>query len=819
IQTELNLDAFCVNVSEEGFSVPYNQTPAAEAERLLLQLLQPADSSLRTQAADAAEASASAVDILVKGHLARALAVLARLRRTPNDVSMSMVDVADMLESESTLMFAEEDWDKTTVPDIIQVGMDVACSLLPSERRPAITCADDVVDRSMSFEIGSRSGNAVLGVAMRTAADVKNPSTPGTIEEIVAVVDRHARCHVAVRYAWVVILGPGCVRVCLAEPDAIHFSAVKSTTTPAGRLLLGAVVAHVAFSEPWRLGGDPTMKWLDNLQRWEIDCPGTDGELAQTVFTQRDPLFIADTFFGRFTRCFAVSLSPNDSYFNYVLKDSWQLVATDVEDAKLRDEIGVLGSMHAALDKVKCDGAELQRLLCGVLDAYTRQTIPTASDSTTSMHRLHRRMVSGPVGVALDKLGNERDISVAFAGVMVAHAAILRHTGYLHRDISVGNIMAVKKPDGSVEGVLIDFDMAITQSDVRALKTHVHVGTLPFMSIAGLECLKVTHTAADDWEAALVLLFCLVTRPEKRKALDVKLESVDVHGNANLRREMFASRKSLDAAIKEFVDPTCIHAIRLIRELYSALFEYPSCPGTAEFILNCRPVDPISEHAKHETELHERCAKVVVEYLAQSRREADLKPNSCRYTSFSPASSGCTLSVQVSPDTSVAFMVRPSHASPTLPASPISPASPTSHNKRKRLEYEQNPQRVKRSRQEPDVAEPAPPIPNMSEVPLVSVPGVARNKRKADKSVRSELRVKRHKPAYDDNFSAQANFASCSAPAGLGADIQGHGRSSATSLPRRASLGTVAMAQEGRVGPPLGAVALAQGMIGSPPRR
>ncbi|KAJ2793233.1 hypothetical protein H4S07_007115, partial [Coemansia furcata] len=302
------------------------------------------------------------------------------------------------------------------------------------------------------------------------------------------------------------------------------------------------------------------MKWLDSLQRWEIDCPGTDGELAQTVFAQREPLFIAETFFGRFTRCFAVSLSPNDAEFNFVLKDSWQLVATDVEDAELRDEIGVLRGMHAALHKVKCDGAELQRLLCGgtvnihgtpdstrfvlgsELNAYTRQTLAISSDSSTSMHRLHRRMVSGPVGVALDKLGNERDISVALAGAMIAYTAILRHTSFLHRDISVGNIMAVKKRDGSVEGMLIDFDMAITQADVRALNTHVHVGTLPFMSIAGLECLKVTHTAADDWEAALALLFCLVTRPEKRNALDIKLESVDVHGEANLRREMFASR-------------------------------------------------------------------------------------------------------------------------------------------------------------------------------------------------------------------------------------------------------------------------------------
>ncbi|KAJ2824119.1 hypothetical protein GGI24_003495, partial [Coemansia furcata] len=552
------------------------------------------------------------------------------------------------------------------------------------------------------------------------------------------------------------------------------------------------------------------------------------------------PLFIAETFFGRFTRCFAVSLSPDDSNFEYVFKDSWQLVATDVEDAELRDEIGVLRGMYAAIDKVKCDGAELQRLVCGgtvhihgtpdstrlvlgkELDNYSRQTLAIGSDSTASMHRLHRRMVSGPVGVALDKLGNERDISVALAGAMIAYTDILRHTGFLHRDISVGNIMAVQQRDSSVKGMLIDFDMAITQAELRALETHVHVGTLPFMSIAGLEGLKVTHTAADDWEAALVLLFCLVTRPEKRNALDIKLESVDVHGEANLRREMFSSRKSLDATIKEFIDPTCIHAIRLIRELYSALFEYPGCPGTAEFILNCRPVDPISERVKHETELHERCAKVVVEYLAQSRRVADLKPNSYRYTSFSPASSGCTLSVQVSPDTTVAPMARPSPASLTLPASPISPTSPvspTSRNKRKRLECQQNPQRVKRSRQEPDVAEPAPPVPNTSKALLMSVPGVAHNKRKADEGGRASLRVKRHKPAYDDNCSAQANFAPRSALAGLGADAQGHGRSSAASSPRPAALGAVALAQEGRVGPPPEAVVLAQERLGSPPRR
>ncbi|KAJ2055009.1 hypothetical protein GGI17_006755 [Coemansia sp. S146] len=103
------------------------------------------------------------------------------------------------------------------------------------------------------------------------------------------------------------------------KPDAIHVSAVRYTTGPAGCYLLAAAVA-----EPSRFGSDPSMQWQEDIKRWEIHCPDPGG-VAQVVYTQRDPVFAARSYFGRFTRCFLVLLNPDNEEFNYIVKDSWQL--------------------------------------------------------------------------------------------------------------------------------------------------------------------------------------------------------------------------------------------------------------------------------------------------------------------------------------------------------------------------------------------------------------------------------------------------------------------------------------------------------------
>ncbi|KAJ2689580.1 hypothetical protein IWW39_001384 [Coemansia spiralis] len=732
---EIERGAFRVDVCGHQLSVPTDQAPAEGVERQLIELARPSDASAQARATAAAQEGVAAIDSLMRTHDSQAAAAAAtRQRRTRLRKSTAPIIEAPAV-SEATPMFVSDDWEAAAAPGIVRAGLKAVCSKVDGEL--SVACGDEVVDGVMCFEIGDGS-RSVLGVAACCGLDVDTPFTSGLMESVVAAMNSHARRNADVRHAWAILLGPGRVRLCLMEPDAIHVSMVQSTTGHGGRLLLCNAVAHAAFTESPRLGGDSSMRWRPDIERWEIECPGSDDLPARVVFAEREPKFIADTFFGRFTRCFAVSLSPDDSNFEYALKDSWQLVPTGKADAELQDEVSILRGMHAALDQAQCDGGVLQRLLCGgtvtidsardstelvlgtELNTYPRWTVAHGSSRSVAAHRLHRRMVSGPMGVPLHELRDEKEVVAAVAGAMVAYATIFRCTGILHRDISLGNVLAVRQPDGSVHGMLIDFDHSALLDEERNVKKPGHVGTLPCMSTANLEGLDVSRTTLDDWEAALALLLCLAARPSRRDELCARLASVGSNGVAEFRREMFASRKSLEVTITDFIDPDCVHALRLIRALYVALFTHPSCAGTARRMLRGnRLVDPIVRRVQFAPEVHGRCLAVITGFLAQSQSgslESLMALPKSTFVSFSSAGSGSTATLQPPP---MAPVVCP------LPVHPLLPV---------------------------------PLLPDLCGL------GALRMKRKAHENVEASPRVKRRKMTHDDVGFAPANFAPPPAP-------------------------------------------------------
>ncbi|KAJ2870260.1 hypothetical protein GGH93_005712 [Coemansia aciculifera] len=320
--------------------------------------------------------------------------------------------------SKAELMLSDGDWSTAAAPGIVRAGVGVVNSTLDEGDRVRIECSD-VVDNAMSFEL--RAGqNIMLGVAACSASDVEAPVTSGILDHIISAMNRHVHRQVNVRHAWALILGPSRVRVCYVEYDAIHFSAVRYTTNSVGRRLLGAAVTYTAFAEPPELGSDPSMKLREDIQRWEIDCPDPD-DADQVVYTPRDPEFISYSFFGRQTICLPVAPSPVDTKFKYMVKDSWQLVPVDLEDAELLDEIGVLRSMRDALDTAQCTvrvnniRASSRLVLGAELDSYARWTVPHGATGDTTFNRIHRRTLSNPVGMPLYKLHDEKDAAAAVA--------------------------------------------------------------------------------------------------------------------------------------------------------------------------------------------------------------------------------------------------------------------------------------------------------------------------------------------------------------------------------------------------------------------
>ncbi|KAJ2530583.1 hypothetical protein EV175_007287, partial [Coemansia sp. RSA 1933] len=124
--------------------------------------------------------------------------------------------------------------------------------------------------------------------------------------------------------------------------------------------------------------------------------------------------------------------------------------------------------------------------------------------------REHNHIFVTPVGDYLDTVNNEEELVLVLAGAIECHNAILTKCRLLHRDISVNNILVVRKFEGKsvhrpVRGLLIDFDHAIS-IDQQSSGYATRSGTLPFMSIHNLEGHESQRTAFDDWESLLYVI-------------------------------------------------------------------------------------------------------------------------------------------------------------------------------------------------------------------------------------------------------------------------------------------------------------------------
>ncbi|KAJ2040769.1 hypothetical protein H4S03_000820 [Coemansia sp. S3946] len=633
--------AFRIDVNKTAISVPRQEIPAAEIDSQLQSRMQPKAARLKRRAIAAADDCIEAIDALVRERRIQLAAekVDPELGFSWQRGGISLENLKIPVPKDAGLLFEKGAWNTGDIPHIIEFGMFSVFTNMTYERRPFIACMGDVVNGIMEFLIGHQV-RKVLGVAAGTASQVKNPITSGVMDRVVAAMNMHAHYQPNVRHAWGIIVGPGCVRVCLMDNDGIYVSSVQKTTDYAGRLLLGNAAAFAAFAEPTVLGSDKTIRWRNKINCYEIKCYDPDTKRPHTFYYPYCPLFVSAHFFGRFTRCFGVSRSPYDDRVQYVLKDSCQAVHKELDDADLRDEIGILRKMSAALDDAWDDNYVVQRLLCGgtvlingtrdttelslgaVLNSYQRQATSRVSTGVINTHRLHRRMVSGPVGIPLHKL-RRRDAVFVVADAMLAYATILERTGIAHSDISLGNIVGVLQADGSLRGMLIDFDLAIAQREGVEKRRSCCVGTSPFQSIANIERLQVPRTAVDDWEAALALLFYLVAHSKYRDNVSSKLSKVEHDGTADMRRGLFSSLRAFSAAINMFADPQYVDEIKLIKGLYVAIFDYWKCPGTSRCVLRAnRIVDPIENRAKHAVDIHWRCRNVVASFVYPSLTEA-----------------------------------------------------------------------------------------------------------------------------------------------------------------------------------------------------
>ena len=93
----------------------------------------------------------------------------------------------------------------------------------------------------------------------------------------------------------------------------------------------------------------------------------------------------------------------------------------------------------------------------------------------------------------------------------------------IHRDINISNLMCRRLEDGSVQGVLIDWDVASTShTESDSDHTNMRTGTMPFMSIDLHEDPPPVHIERFEYESLFYVLYWICLSYSDGKLLPEK---------------------------------------------------------------------------------------------------------------------------------------------------------------------------------------------------------------------------------------------------------------------------------------------------------
>ncbi|KAI9471622.1 hypothetical protein BX667DRAFT_538899 [Coemansia mojavensis] len=346
------------------------------------------------------------------------------------------------------------------------------------------------------------------------------------------------------RFAWGITVCGTVVRVVLFTHDFIFASASMDVRRSESRTEFIQFIVALSYCDESQLGFDTTITWCPTAQLWTIECSDFNSENGATVkYYARDPVLVAERKFGRHTRGFKASLDPStvDTPDTFI-KDAWPYASQELADTS-RDELQIIRNIQDTLQArgestagcvtavhggiVKFDagtGEMVNDSTNAIIDPVLRE-VATAISAKTAMSeanedeaygdgeskeadirfRVHRRIAIQPVGRPLYTFDSPYALMIILADAMEAHTRILKTCGYLHRDLSINNIMGLVGQDGHVQGLLTDYDCTIKVGEARTLWPE-RTGTLPFMSISNLLGSPIERTELDDWESLLYII-------------------------------------------------------------------------------------------------------------------------------------------------------------------------------------------------------------------------------------------------------------------------------------------------------------------------
>ncbi|KAJ2728443.1 hypothetical protein IW152_005969 [Coemansia sp. BCRC 34962] len=327
--------------------------------------------------------------------------------------------------------------------------------------------------------------------------------------------------------------------ICAGEVRLHHFgnhkiveSAPMDIATREGRRSFIELLVNMSLCEISQLGCDPTIRYLPDLNCWQIDCADDDdngaGRNAPKQYYFSNIICAADRLLGRHTRCFpATDIRPTRKRGDeeslratVVIKDAFAFAKPEASEDD-RDEVRTLKKIRREFEGDNPDNIMYPKIVVGGRVRFDRGG-KFVEDTTSTMYegvddellekvsggalfRAHRRIVLESIGKPLRTAETVKEFVAVICDAMECHNAIVERCQILHRDISDNNILVVRE-NGTVRGLLIDFDCAIDLSKEKKDVRNEMTGTLPFMSLNNITNSSVKRTSLDDCESMLYLL-------------------------------------------------------------------------------------------------------------------------------------------------------------------------------------------------------------------------------------------------------------------------------------------------------------------------
>lgn len=131
---------------------------------------------------------------------------------------------------------------------------------------------------------------------------------------------------------------------------------------------------------------------------------------------------------------------------------------------------------------------------------------PTKANSKHLPNRIHRRIVMSDYGDPIYNASSRAVLLRAFEGCIKGHQSLRSRADSLHRDISINNMMINEDSNNpSWPEFLIDLDLGIKESRIKASGAKEKTGTRAFMAIGAL--LGEQHSFMHDLESFFWVLF------------------------------------------------------------------------------------------------------------------------------------------------------------------------------------------------------------------------------------------------------------------------------------------------------------------------